>query len=192
MIKKEYVNLKTKEATTSATVAMAWHRQGIDVDVWKNAPIYPTRIQGATIKKNDDYMNNRAHCKSIAMALEDYANGLVYKCPNCGEIITVNEDWTGDDYICPDCGNHHRDNEMEELTLWDYFEDVYDVEYRVGSDLKLRSVCVMVACGGPNIYIDTGSRQVELYWWGDRASYSIDYDVCIQVDDYFQEILDCM
>ena len=128
------------------------------------------------------------HCKRIAKDLEDYCNGLVRKCPNCGELVEIDELTTGDKYRCPSCENTEYVEEYEYQNLYDYFEDALDIEYRVGSDKQLRSVCIMVTCGGPNIYIDTATKQVELYWWGDRASYPIDHDVCDEIDNYFEEI----
>lgn len=138
----------------------------------------------------NDY-ENRQHCKRIAEDIEDYYNGLVYRCPECGEIITVPADWSGEKYKCPDCDTVHDGDDLEQLSLYDYFDDVLDIEYRIGSDRQLRSVQIMVAWGGPNIYIDTATEQVELYWWGNRASYPIDSDACNAIDDIFNEYFNC-
>jgi predicted RNA-binding Zn-ribbon protein involved in translation (DUF1610 family) len=135
--------------------------------------------------------DNREYCKSIANDLEAYANGKVYRCPECNEIIEVPNNWSGEKYKCQDCGTVSTEYDLEPLSLWDYFDDVYDIEYRIGSDKQLRSVQVMVACGGPNIYIDTASKAVELYWWGEHASYPISPDVCEEIDNYFEEIYNC-
>ena len=72
--------------------------------------------------------------------------------------------------------------EPEQMTLYDYFEDCLDIEYRCDGRREYRSVRVMVTCGGPNIYIDTATKQVELYWWTDRASYPLAYDAVDAVD----------
>ena len=45
-----------------------------------------------------------------------------------------------------------------------YFEDVYDVEYSIGGDGSLRGVRVMIACGGPNIWVDTNNGCVSGAW----------------------------
>jgi hypothetical protein len=133
---------------------------------------------------------NREHCRRIAESVEAYANGNIYRCPECDEIIELPDD-VGDKYRCPDCETVHDIDDLEQLGLWDYFDDALDIEYRIGSDRRLRSVQIMVACGGPNIYIDTASRQVELYWWGDRASYPIDRDVCGEIDTWAEELYQC-
>lgn len=156
---------------------------------------YPEAIQ--YIKDvNDSTPNdreNREHCKRIALDLEDYANGLVYRCPECNDVLTVPSDWSGEKYKCSNCGSIHEEHDMNPQTLWDYFEnDIYDIEYRIGTGKEYRSVRVMVACGGPNIYIDTAAREVQLYWWMDKAFYPIDRDTCEEIDNYFEELFECL
>lgn len=136
--------------------------------------------------------DNRNHCRRIAEDLEAYAEGRVYRCPDCEELLELPED-VGDKYRCPDCGSVSNVDDLEQQGLYDYFSDCLGIEYRVsgrGTD-DLRSVCVMVACGGPNIYIDTASKAVELYWWGDRASYPITSDAAAEVDAWAEEMCGC-
>ena len=148
----------------------------------------------ANMTQKETNKENREHCKRIANDLEAYANGLVYRCPECGECFE-NESGSYDDetgiYHLP-CGCETTD-EPEQQTLYDYFSDCFDIEYRVsGRDADdLRSVRIMVACGGPNIYIDTETKNVELYWWGDRASYPIAYDVIDEIEAWASELWGC-
>ena len=121
-------------------------------------------------------------CKSIALELEKYAEGRMYRCPDCGEIVEDSEEG------CT-CGADADD--LEQLSLYDYFEDALDIEYHIGSNKEYRSVRVMVACGGPNIYIDTAERAVRLYWWADRAECWIDPDTCDAIDEMFEELYNC-
>lgn len=136
---------------------------------------------------------NREHCKRIAQDVEDYAEGRVYRCPECGEILTLPDD-VGDKYRCPDCETVSDVDDLEQLGLYDYFSDCLDIEYRVSGRARdaFRSVCIMVACGGPNIYIDTASKAVELYWWTDRASYPLSHDACDAIDDWASEYWSCL
>ena len=144
-------------------------------------------------KRNNE---NFEHCKSIAERLEMYTNGNGYKCPHCDEVHdfpeyerTEHENEHGDIlYICPAC-----EEEIEEaVSIWDYFQnDIYDIEYRIGSDKEYRSVRFMVACGGPNIYIDTKEKSVLLYWWNEYADYPISYEACNETDTYFEELYHC-
>lgn len=90
------------------------------------------------------------------------------------------------------------DDEREELeengeftSLYDYFNDALDIEYRIGSDMTLRSVRIMVAFGGPNIYIDTGRGCVEGFWGTDSAERWIPTEVCEEIDSIFEEYFSC-
>lgn len=196
MIKK-YANQTTGEITWLARKAIKWHRQGNNVEVLYFDDIHnlyhKVNIKGQHQNKKSELEENIEHCKRIAMDLDDYANGRVYKCPDCNEIITVTSDWSGEKYKCPNCETVLDYYDMDPQTLWDYFDsDIYDIEYRIGTGKEYRSVKVMVACGGPNIYIDTAAREVQLYWWTDKASYRIDRDTCEEVDNYFEELFECL
>ncbi len=133
---------------------------------------------------------NREHCKRIAEEIEAIAEGKFYRCPDCGELYEIDDD-TDDDapHTCPNCGSETE--YPEQATLYDYFSDVLDIEYRIGGRGDFRSVRLMVACGGPNIYVDTESQAVELYWWTDRASYHLTGDACEQIDSEFEELYAC-
>lgn len=129
-------------------------------------------------------------CKRIAEEVEAYAEGRIYKCPECGAVHDL-EDHDGDKYKCPDCGEIHDVDDLERLGVWDYMDDVLDIEYRISGRMELRSVQVMVACGGPNIYIDTGARAVQLFWWFDKAEYPLAYDACAEIDEWAEELFEC-
>lgn len=143
---------------------------------------------------------NREHCRRIAEDLEAYAAGNVYKCPECGQEhtweqieATEHEDDCGwAVYTCPDCGAENQEDAWEQLSLYDYFSDCLDIEYRCGSDREYRSASIMVACGGPNIYIDTAEKAVLLYWWTDRARYYLSSDAVDAVDDWAREYWECL
>lgn len=143
---------------------------------------------------------NREHCKSIADTLELYTDGNGYKCPHCERIHafseyeeTEHENENGETcYNCPNCGGEIVENDLESVSIYDYFDgDIYDIEYRIGSDRQYRSVSLMVACGGPNIYIDTKRKAVLLYWWTDFAEYPLSSSACDAIDSYFEELFNC-
>lgn len=133
---------------------------------------------------------NREHCKTIAERLEAVAEGRMYRCPECGELVEDNNLFCG-------CGCQvdlvGEDAEpWEQVSFYDYFENgILDVEFRVGSDRKYRSVKIMVAWGGPNIYIDTAAGAVQLYWWTERAEYAIDPDTVTAIDEWAEEWFNC-
>ena len=149
---------------------------------------------------NQNYNENRAHCEHIAETLELYADGNGYKCPHCGEVHEMPEYEasahrnTDEElcYDCPTCGAEIEESQLEAVSIYDYFDrDIYDIEYRIGSDRQYRSVCIMVACGGPNIYIDTRRKAVLLYWWNESAEYPLLSDTCNAIDEYFEELFNC-
>ena len=136
-------------------------------------------------------LDNRNTCKRIADELDAIAAGLVYRCPECGELIEWDNDQYNNDertYTCPNCRKTFEENELEPIAMYDYFADAFDIEYRIGSDREYRSVQVMVACGGPNIYVDTERKSVDLYWLGDRASYLLQPNTVYAIDECFSEL----
>ena len=134
-------------------------------------------------------MSNQEHVKDIANTLENIAIGEMFICPCCGNMYTfdrcvVKED--DDGVYCPNCD----DEEMEEMCISHYFDNLLGVEYRVdGKDVDyINSVRLCVAYGGPSIYIDTGRKSVDLYWWGDDAHAELSNEVVDQINECFEEL----
>lgn len=75
--------------------------------------------------------------------------------------------------------------------MYDYFEDVLDILYYVGSDRKLRGVRLAVALGGPNVYVDTMSRTVDGYWGMDQSHAYFDADTANAIDAIFDDLYNC-
>jgi len=141
--------------------------------------------------KNENY----EHVKSIAKDIERIANGELFKCPDCGAWIgekdcEYNEMF--DTAKCA-CGAEFSSDDLEPVTMFDYFENCLDVTYYSsgrGAD-DYQGVRVMVACGGPNIYIDTRRGCVELFWWNEYASADIWSDARDAIDEMFMELWSC-
>lgn len=142
--------------------------------------------------KEEANSENRNTCKQIAKKLDRYVNGEIYRCPECGYTCSVEEENENGDtvYKCS-CGCV-SEYEPEQLGVYDWAEDVLDIEYRCGSSKEFRSVKIMVAFGGPNIYVDTATKSVELYWWNERASYPISYDAATALDEWAEEYWNCL
>ena len=83
------------------------------------------------------------------------------------------------------------EGDIEIATIDDYFDDFYDVDYVVGSDKKYKACRVLVAYGGPNIYIDTWNQEVQLEWWGEHAETYIPDDLCRAIDEFFETLYEC-
>lgn len=183
-----YRNQRTGEQTQRAALAMVWHRAGDAVTVSRYLDAHATKyttVHGARVVKpaRDE---NRDYCRHIAQELEKYAAGNVARCPECGEIHEI-PDTVGDKFRCPSCRSVGAWNDWEILGVWDFLADSYDIEYRCDSRREYRSVRVMVACGGPNIYIDTAEKAVLLYWWTDFARYSLDPAAVEAVNEWAEE-----
>lgn len=141
---------------------------------------------------------NTARCISIVEDLEAIAYDQVYKCPICGEIISEYEYFKATEdapehWLC-ECGCI-SDEQPEQYSLYDCFnEDIYDVEYRVSSrdTDEINSVKIMIACGGPTIYIDTADSKVKLYWWSDYAEAYINRTVSNDIESVFNEYWQCL
>lgn len=138
---------------------------------------------------------NRERCRRIAEDLEAAVRGGKV-CPRCGEVVdgdsveeVEREDEDGDEviyYRCPECGEESPD-EFEDYTIYDYLTDIYDTEYLIDGRGDYRAVRYMVACGGPNVWIDTDAGAVTLAWWGDRAKYPLSRNVVDAVDEIAAE-----
>jgi len=75
--------------------------------------------------------------------------------------------------ITKDNIEEYNDDEQYEVgdivTGWDYIKDVLDIEYTINSDRTFKGARVLIAFGGPNIWINTLTEEVEGYWWGLNA-----------------------
>lgn len=66
--------------------------------------------------------------------------------------------------------NESRDIENEgEFSAFDYLQDALDIEYIVTSKGEFLGARVLVAFGGPNIWVNTRTGTVEGHWWSDSA-----------------------
>lgn len=79
----------------------------------------------------------------------------------------------------------------EEKTLFDYLSDILDFEITINSQMEFYSCKVWIALGGPNVWIDTAEREINLAWGSDRESIYLDSDICDEIDSYFEEIYNC-
>ena len=139
--------------------------------------------------KHQEY-ENRRYCESIADAVEEYAAGCVHECPECGKLHTIPSD--AEKYRCENCGFVGDPDDYEQKSIYDYLEDCLDIEYTIASDKTYKGVSVLVTFGGPNIYINTNTGRVELFWWGETAQYSLDRDAVDAVDEWAEEMWNCL
>jgi len=68
-------------------------------------------------------------------------------------------------------------------------EHCLDIQYIGDKDKKYLGSRVLVAFGGPNIWINTQKREVEGYWWSEKATAQYYHD-SDELDELAQEYYD--
>ena len=144
---------------------------------------------------------NYEHCKVIAENLEQVASGDYFMYD--GELFPIDTDdfsevkgcrydEENDMYIMAD-GEEFCERDVYPVDILEWLGDsVYDVEYTVGSKRDYRGVMLMIACGGPDIYLNTRTGDVELYWWNESARYPMSSDVVNMIDSMYEELFACV
>lgn len=79
-------------------------------------------------------------------------------------------------------------SDYEEPCAGDYLSDALEIE-TVKSREYYKGSIILVAFGGPNIWIDTRWREVRGAWWGDRCTIPYRNDA-LGLDDWLEEIAD--
>ena len=74
--------------------------------------------------------------------------------------------------------------EGETASSW--MEGTYDIRYYVDSSKRYLGAEIMCAGGGPTIWVNTYTRQVEGYWGGDKVFEPFADE--LGLDDYCEEI----
>ena len=123
----------------------------------------------------------KQQCEAIAWDIQKAERD---DCPDCGAEIIENED--GYENHCVKCDWQGSQN----MNAFDYLGDVLDIEYTTDSKKEYLGARVLVAFGGPNIWINTRTKTIEGHWWGDTvyANYTQDN---IGLDDALAEIYAC-
>jgi len=62
-----------------------------------------------------------------------------------------------------------KNSDDEDFNVFDYLQDALDIEYTVNNRGEYLGARVLVAFGGPNIWVNTRTHTVEGHWWGDSA-----------------------
>ena len=82
--------------------------------------------------------------------------------------------------------------EEDEVTLsaYDYLTDALDVVYYVNSNREYVGTRLLIAFGGPTIWVDTYTRTVAGNWWGD--SYTETFNDTIGLTEACEEMYNCI
>lgn len=86
------------------------------------------------------------------------------------------------------------ENEYGEMQdAFAYLEGVLDINWILNSDRTLKGARLLVAFGGPNIWIDTSKGTVEGAWWGDSYTdtYNTDSEFAQDLDEALSTLFNC-
>lgn len=81
-----------------------------------------------------------------------------------------------------------NEDTSEELSAYDWLEDVLDIEYRVGLDRNYRSSRLLLGWGGPNVWLDTQTATLSVYWGSDSATVNLPESFTEALDEALEEI----
>jgi hypothetical protein len=71
----------------------------------------------------------------------------------------------------------------------EWMEGVYDIEWITYQDKRYKAARLLVAGGGPNIWVNLQDMTVDGYWGGDKCSRGFVDN--IGLDDYLEELHAC-
>ena len=77
-----------------------------------------------------------------------------------------------------------ENNTMKQLE--DFMDGVYSIEWITNQDHSYKAARLLVAGGGPNIWVNLQTNTVDGYWGADKRSYGFVDN--IGLDDYLQEL----
>ena len=87
--------------------------------------------------------------------------------------------------IAENISNYGDSDSWAGLTKFSKEYEVYSVEWITSQDHNYRAARLMVAGGGPNIWINLQTAQVEGYWGADKRVWG--FHDSIGLDDHYRE-----
>jgi hypothetical protein len=89
--------------------------------------------------------------------------------------------------MCKRIADDISDNDGTTASEW--MEGTYDIRYTVDREKRYLGAELLVAGGGPNIWVNTYTKYVEGYWWGDKVLEPFIDN--LGLDDYCEEMYGC-
>ena len=137
-------------------------------------------------KRSDDLSDNKTRVESIAKTLDDIAQGRAILAG--GDIKTWDE-LTDDERRAYEENRDIGDKDQpRDASMFDYLADNCGIWYLLDSYKELVHGRVCMAFGGPNIYIDTDTGKVVLYWCLVRAEASMTDAAVEAVDEFLDDM----
>jgi hypothetical protein len=78
----------------------------------------------------------------------------------------------------------------DEPSVFDWLSNALHIEYTVDNRKELLGARIMVAWGGPTIWVDTRRNRVEGYWWNEKEY--ADYIDNVGLNDAVSELWECL
>lgn len=85
----------------------------------------------------------------------------------------------------------YDEDEDEEYNIGVYLERCLDFKFIINSDFTYHGVEVVVAFGGPSVWINTSEERIYIAWWNQSAKAHLSSGICEAIDDYFNELYCC-
>tara|TARA_E500000305_G_scaffold45646_1_gene35513 strand:- start:40 stop:441 length:402 start_codon:yes stop_codon:yes gene_type:complete len=126
---------------------------------WSNAPQCGSR----NLEKQHTRFGRRMKMSAIKKKSETCEEQLRRMCKNIAQDITDGK----------------RDS-------YEWLKDVYDIEWITYNDKSYKAARLMVAGGGPNIWVNLQDMTVDGYWASDKCSWGFVDN--IGLDDYCEEM----
>ena len=100
---------------------------------------------------------------------------LVRMCKNIADSISEPQEITDEET-----------GEKRQETASDWMAGVYDIRYIVDREKRYYSAELLVAGGGPTIWVSLNEMEVQGYWGGDRVR--VPFSDNLGLDDYCEEM----
>ena len=113
----------------------------------------------------------------------------IRKSETCGEKLRRMCKGIADSITSPETITDEETGEKREETAHDWMEHTYDIRYYVDRGKRFLGAEIMVAGGGPTIWVNTYTKEVEGYWGGDRVTWAFQDN--LGLDDYCEELYGC-
>ena len=84
----------------------------------------------------------------------------------------------------------HEDENDDSSEEYYYFDENYNLDYIWRERYGLMGVRVMIACGGPNIWVDSLNEEVIGYLGVSEIHVPLPSDVCEGITNHYEECID--
>ncbi len=91
-----------------------------------------------------------------------------------------------DDISNPKISKDYGGEAIELQTAHEWMEGVYDIEWITSRDRSYKAARLLVAGGGPSIWVNLQTNTVDGYWWNDTCK--VPFVDNLGLDEYLEEM----